>query len=217
MGDTFWDKAWAEGRIGFHQAGVHVDLLAAAPWFLAEGPHRVLVPLCGKTVDLAWLGEQGHEVVGVELTEQGARAFFSERGLVPTEAPRGAYTALRAGRITILRGDIFDLHTAGEAPFTRIWDRAAMIALPPELRAPYQQLIAGVIASGATLLLNVLEYDATRMSGPPFCVPAAEVEAAFAHLPITLLDREDQMDDRWRERGHEWMTRHLYRVGTVGT
>lgn len=216
MAANFWETAWAERRIGFHQPEVNADLVSEAPWFLDDRPHRVLVPLCGKTVDMKWLAARGHEVVGVELTEQGAHEFFADRGLTPTASSVGAFTALRAGAITILRGDIFDLHTADEAPFDRIWDRAAMIALPPDLRPRYQAQMADLVGAGATMLLNVLEYDPTRMTGPPFSVPAAEVEAAFAGLPVTLLARADQMDDRWRERGHSWMTRHLYRVGAAG-
>ena len=216
MAANFWETAWAERRIGFHQPEVNADLVSEAPWFLDDRPHRVLVPLCGKTVDMAWMAARGHEVVGVELTEQGAHEFFADRGLTPTASSVGAFTALRAGAITILRGDIFDLHTADEAPFDRIWDRAAMIALPPDLRPRYQAQMADLVGAGATMLLNVLEYDPTRMTGPPFSVPAAEVEAAFAGLPVTLLARADQMDDRWRERGHSWMTRHLYRVGAAG-
>lgn len=216
MAANFWETAWAERRIGFHQPEVNADLVSEAGWFLDDKPHRVLVPLCGKTVDMAWMAARGHEVVGVELTEQGAHEFFADRGLTPTASSVGAFTALRAGAITILRGDIFDLHTADEAPFDRIWDRAAMIALPPDLRPRYQAQMADLVGAGATMLLNVLEYDPTRMTGPPFSVPAAEVEAAFAGLPVTLLARADQMDDRWRERGHSWMTRHLYRVGAAG-
>ena len=215
MPANFWETAWAERRIGFHQPEVNADLASAAHWFLDDRPLRVFVPLCGKTVDMTWMAAMGHEVVGVELTEQGVAEFFADQGLTPSIASRGRFTAYRAGRITLLRGDVFDLPTAGEAPFDRIWDRAAMVALPPELRPPYQALLSALVTEGATMLLQVLEYDSTRMQGPPFTISPAEVEAAFFRVPIYLLDRADQMDDRWRERGHTWMTRHLYRVGPV--
>lgn len=216
MPANFWETAWAERRIGFHQPEVNEDLRSQAGWFLDGGPHRVLVPLCGKTVDMAWMAAQGHEVVGIELTEQGVNEFFADQGLTPSVTTAGRFTAYRAGRVTILRGDVFDLATAGEAPFDRIWDRAAMVALPPDLRTRYQAMIGALVADGAVMLLNVLEYDPARMQGPPFCVSAEEAEGAFVHLPVHLLDRADQMDDRWRERGHTWMTRHLYRVGPAG-
>jgi thiopurine S-methyltransferase len=212
MSREFWDQAWSAGRIGFHQPAVNPDLERAAPWFLDDAPHRVLVPLCGKTVDMHWLAARGHEVVGVEITAQGVEAFFAEAGLAPEVRPLGPHTAWRAGRITVLQGDIFDLAGAELLPFDRIWDRAAMIALPPELRPAYQRLLAARIEAGATLLLNVLEYDTGRMNGPPFSVAAAEVEMAFIRQHVRLLDQEDQLDDRWRERGHDWITRHLFRV-----
>ena len=39
---------------------------------------RVLFPLCGASVDLAWLYRQGHTVVGVEGTWKAVEKLFSD-------------------------------------------------------------------------------------------------------------------------------------------
>ncbi len=41
----------------------------------------ILVPLCGKSLDLHWLYQHGHSVVGVELSGLAAKQFFEENGI----------------------------------------------------------------------------------------------------------------------------------------
>ena len=71
MEPDFWLERWSEGRIGFHLPRVnphlerHHDVLSPRC--------RVLVPLAGKTLDLWWLREQGHEVTAVELLGDATR------------------------------------------------------------------------------------------------------------------------------------------------
>ena len=53
--------------------------------FMSEGKERdglsVFVPLCGKTLDMVWLCQQGHTVVGCELSEIAALDFFKENSI----------------------------------------------------------------------------------------------------------------------------------------
>ena len=82
MDPAFWNSRWAKGKIGFHEGAPnsylvkHHDKLATCP--------RLLVPLCGKAVDLAYLAALGHEVVGVELVEDAVKAFFAEHAQTQT-------------------------------------------------------------------------------------------------------------------------------------
>ena len=65
MDADFWQQRWREGRTGFHQD--RPTPLLAQYWDaigVAAGA-RVLVPLCGKSLDLAWLAARGHRVLGV--------------------------------------------------------------------------------------------------------------------------------------------------------
>src|SRR5688572_17571248 len=101
-----WLARWREGRIGFHEGKPNAQLEHQVAHL---GERRtVLVPLCGKAEDLAYLAARGHTVVGVELAEDAVRQFFVEHGLTPAVSSRGPFTAYTAGAITLLAGDIFD-------------------------------------------------------------------------------------------------------------
>ena len=73
MHAEFWQARWARSEIGFHLPEVNPYLQQYWPALgLPEGA-RVLVPLCGKSLDLVWLVEQGHAVIGVELAERAVQ------------------------------------------------------------------------------------------------------------------------------------------------
>ena len=57
MEPHYWHARWREGRIGFHRLNSDPQLLAHHA-VLSESI-CVLVPLCGKTVDLDWLVADG--------------------------------------------------------------------------------------------------------------------------------------------------------------
>ena len=83
MKPEYWLERWQEGRIGFHRADANPALLLHHQHVFGQ-TLRVLVPLCGKSLDLEWLVVHGHEVVGIELSELAAQAFFAERGFTPS-------------------------------------------------------------------------------------------------------------------------------------
>src|SRR5699024_2930193 len=105
MNQDFWLQKWERNEIGFHEA--EGNRLLPRGWPAAEVPAGagVLVPLCGKSVDMLWLASRGYRVVGVELSEQAVRAFFAEHGLQPQVAPAGPFQRWRADGIEILQGD----------------------------------------------------------------------------------------------------------------
>lgn len=209
-----WHEAWQAGRTRFHRGDVHGDLVRYQELLLAGGPHRILVPLCGKSVDMAWLAKQGHEVVGVELVPKAVEEFFSEQQLESAIEVREGYTLYRSGKITIACGDMLKLGTDALGPITRIWDRAALVALPLDVRGPYTAHLRALIASDAKLLLNVFEYDQSKMSGPPFSLSDKEVREHFAGCQIQLLDERDGLDafPRFRELGNTYWTVRNYLV-----
>lgn len=207
MDRSFWLEKWNNGQIGFHLGEVHPDLVAQAPEFLSDGPHRVLVPLCGKSIDLHWLAEAGHQVTGVELSDTAARAFHDEHDRTATRRAAGPFTEWSSSNLRFLVGDIMQL----EGSFDRVWDRAAMVALPPDLRAVYVETVRRV-ASGGELLLVTFDYDTSVMSGPPFAIPADEVRAA--HPEAELVMSRDIIEDMqpFRQRGHHTWLKQVWRV-----
>lgn len=192
MQPQFWLERWQHGQIGFHQT--EVNALLAQHWQAFKLPHgsEVLVPLAGKSLDMLWLASQGHRVTGVELSDEACAAFFAENGLEPVVDTVGAFRRRRAGPITLLAGDIFDLPDSAFDPVAAVYDRAALIALPLPLRRRYAEHFYGRLLADCRTLLITLEYPDEQMAGPPFSVPADEVHALLGNQwRIDLVERRD--------------------------
>jgi thiopurine S-methyltransferase len=197
----FWRERWAAQQIGFHLD--HPNPLLVKHARLFPNGARVLVPLCGKAVDMRWLAERGHGVIGVELSELAVRAFFEEQQLEAEQAQVGPFQRFAAHNIEILCGDFFALEPALLGAIGGVYDRAALIALPEAMRARYAAHVLELLPADAPELLITLEYAATP-SGPPFSVSEAEVNALYApHAEVRLLERNDvlSVEPRFRARG----------------
>lgn len=195
MDPDFWLERWRDGRTHFHQDRVAPLLQKFWPSLDLPGGSRVLVPLCGKSLDMIWLAQQGLRVLGVELSPLAVGQFYAENGLQPLvrETPAGRHYA--AGRIEILCGDIFDLDAATLADCVGVYDRAALVALPREMRARYVPHVYGQLGRGWRGLLITLDYPQPEMDGPPFSVDDAEVQALYAsHARAELAYRRDILD-----------------------
>jgi len=175
MDADFWIGRWREGRIGFHE-GKPNDQLVKFAARLGER-RRVLVPLCGKAVDLAYLAGLGHEVIGVELVEDAVKQFFE--GTTPEVIEHGAHRSYAHGGVTIFAGDFFATTPALLGPLDALYDRAALIALPPTMRPTYVDHVRDLVAAGSPGVVITLEYDQALMEGPPHSVPTAEIRGYY--------------------------------------
>jgi thiopurine S-methyltransferase len=187
MDPACWRARWQDRQIGFHE-GVPNAFLAKHADRL-EGCRRILVPLCGKTEDLAFLASRGHEVVGIELVESAVREFFAEHHITPEVSQRAGFATYTAGSITVLAGDLFSASPALVGEIDGIYDRAAMIALPHDARARYVEHLRAIAPGATRMLLVTVEYPQELMAGPPFSVDEAEVSARYRNAPIELLDQ----------------------------
>ncbi|MBV4539684.1 thiopurine S-methyltransferase [Pseudomonas vlassakiae] len=213
MEPAFWQKRWADNQIGFHQARVNPFLQKYWPHLQLAPGSRVLVPLCGKSLDLAWLAAQGHRVLGVELSRQAVEAFFREHGLEPRVAQQGAFEVWRSGDVELWCGDFFALRAEDVADCVALYDRAALIALPPEMRAHYMRLLSQALPAGAGLLLT-LDYPQALLAGPPFSVADDEVRRGFAGWQVEALDEQEVIGEspKFLEAGVKSLIERVYRV-----
>lgn len=192
MDHDFWLGRWQNGEIGFHQPKVQPALKAHWPRLTLQHSATVLVPLCGKSVDMTWLAEQGHRVIGSELSERAIDAFFSEQGLKPRSRTESAFVVKSAGSIEVWCGDFFALDAKGLPTIDAVYDRAALVAMPPELQPRYAQKIAELTPPGGQVLLLGLDYNPSEMSGPPFSIPEARVRELFGkHFAVAVVDKRD--------------------------
>ncbi|MGV8842743.1 MAG: thiopurine S-methyltransferase [Pseudomonas sp.] len=216
MSEDFWQARWSQDQIGFHLPQVNPCLLQY--WPVLPAGTRVLVPLCGKSLDLAWLAEQGLRVLGIELTQMAVEAFFSERQLQPEISTHGVFTQYRAGSIELWCGDFFALTAADVADCAALYDRAALIALPPELRERYTAHLTSILPLACQGLLITLDYDQAQMSGPPFAVTDQEVQRLLgAAWQPHLLETRDVLEDnlRFLQRGLSRLDERVYRLARV--
>src|SRR5690606_29941819 len=137
MDAQFWLDRWREGRTNFHQARVAPPLQKYWPALGLAPGSLVLVPLAGKSLDMLWLARQGLRVLGVELSPRAVEQCFAENGLRPQvrDSAQGRHYA--AGDIELICGDIFDLDDATLAACAGVYDRAALVALPADMRGRY--------------------------------------------------------------------------------
>lgn len=210
MQPDFWHDRWQSGVIGFHRTQVNPHLLEFWPG-IAKPPAQVLVPLCGKSLDLLWLSRQGYQVLGVELSELAVQAFFSEAGLQPLRRTQGAFECWQAGNIRILCGDFFALTANDVSGCSLIYDRAALIALPQDMRIGYARRLLQVCPS-ASMLLEVLDYPQQQMQGPPFSVSVQELAMLFQGVEMRLLQEQDilSQEPKLRDRGVNNLVERVY-------
>jgi len=200
----FWLERWEREETGFHQHDINPYLRRYWPELHLEGDRAVFVPLCGKSLDMLWLRDQGHPVVGVELSAIAVQAFFGENGYVPQHQAQGKFDRCEAGGIGILCGDLFDLGSDDLKDVGAVYDRASLIALPPEMRERYVRHLAGILPPATQILLVTVDYPQAEMQGPPFSVSAAEVEALFRdHAEVQMRSQADVLaqNPRFQQRG----------------
>lgn len=192
MEPDFWLQRWQNSEIGFHAAQVQAALRAHWPRLgLAKGA-TVFVPLAGKSLDMAWLADEGFRVVGVELSAIAVDAFFGERGVTPEVSQRGNCVVKSFGAIEIWRGDFFTLDRTAMPKLDALYDRAALVAMPPDLQARYAAKLAELMPAGAPGLLIGLDYDPAEMSGPPFNLSQVRVRALLTPaFDVDVLDARD--------------------------
>lgn len=190
MHPDFWHQRWQQNQIGFHQDTPTPLLQKHWPALGVAAGARVFVPLCGKSLDMAWLAARGHRVLGVELSRLAVEQFFAEHGLQPDIEDSRYGTCFRAGNIEILCGDAFGLDAELLASCSAVFDRAALIALPPALRQRYVGELHARLPTGCRGLLVTLEYPQDERDGPPFSVPEPEVRELYADAwSVDLLER----------------------------
>ena len=182
-----WIGRWRDGRTGWHEADGNAGLKAHWPELQANA--RVLVPLCGKSPDLEWLAARGNTVTGVELSEIAVREFFSERGMEPgiTEAGSLKRYASPDDSIEMYCGDYFKFSAP---PFDAFYDRGALVAMDASVRPWYAEHSNRLLKHGAARLVVTLEYDQSKVSGPPFSVMPDEIERYWDDM-----DRVEEKDD----------------------
>jgi thiopurine S-methyltransferase len=175
----FWHERWEQGQIGFHQQEINGYLTSHWEELGLPDGVPVLVPLCGKSLDMLWLREQGHPVFGIELSRKAVEAFFHENEIEPSVNETDHFIEYSTEKLTLFAGDYFMLTTRDLGQIHAVFDRAALIALPPEMRTVYVRHMASLLPAGAHILLVTMQYPPGTLEGPPFSVDEDEVQSLY--------------------------------------
>lgn len=179
MERDFWLSSWNENQIGFHQGNYNRLLRKYWDSLDLQQGSEVLVPLCGKSKDMLWLAQAGHRVLGNELSELAVESFFSENDMEEANALNSTLGIRQFGAFKIVIGDFFDLSADDANNVAAVYDRASLVALPPDVRKKYASHLRNILTSGCQVLLISLEYEKGSIEPPPFTVLPDEVDELF--------------------------------------
>ena len=204
MHREFWLARWQEHQLGWHRDDVNPLLIAHLSSLELDPDSKLFVPLCGKTLDMGYLAGERYEVLGCELSPIAVSELFDEAGVAYESVPEGRFVRHQGGSVTLLEGDVFDLDSSLLAGVAAVYDRGALIALPPDMRRRYVDLLMNALPQSARTLLLSLEYDQSRVGGPPFSVSEEEVHALYAErYKVTKLFTEttEEVPPRFTDAG----------------
>lgn len=208
-----WLQRWEDDNIGWHHVDFNQHLLNHWHALYLPTGSLVLAPLCGKSRDMFWLGEQGYRIRGVELSRLAVEQFFSEHKLRPSVEVTDHYERWSQGPYELLCGDIFDLRKLDNSDIGAVYDRASLVALNPLQRQQFAKTLIDILPRHAKILLVTMEYPQTEMTGPPYSVLEDEVRSLFgSHFSINLLHTLDLLKDtdRYQQHGVSKMLEKIY-------
>jgi len=199
MEASFWHERWEAGQIGFHNKEInpllvnHIDKLELSPSI--ESGARIFLPLCGKTIDFSYLRNLGYQVVGVELSEIAIIELFQALKLTPNISKVNELTLYQAEGIDVFVGDFFNLNEeilgALIGDIDAVYDRASLVALPLQMRKSYTQHLSKITNTVPQLTVT-LEYDQSKMNGPPFSITEKELTEHYDDVySIDCLERNE--------------------------
>ena len=217
MKPEFWLERWYDQKIGFHQSEYNSRLVQH--WDSSgTGRQNICVPLCGKSLDLRFLAQFG-SVTGVELAEIAIRDFFQEWSCAAERSEVCGLPAMHGNGVTLLEADIFHLPSELHGSFSHVYDRAAMIALPPSMRARYVKVLHDLLKPGGQILLVTIEYPEGELPGPPFSVGLNWLsQHAADYFSIELIESIDtwRADSRLAEEGLSAVNTNVFRFKKLG-
>ncbi len=205
MHASFWHQGWQEQRIGFHQNKINPYLSKYWPKLNITENSRVFVPLCGKSLDLCYFPQQGLKVLGNELSTLAVQDFYTEQQLIASKTVicdensvtvQAQMSLWQSKDIDLLCGDFFALKKKQLTDIKAVYDRAALVALPSEMRRKYVRKMREILPDKISMLLLTLDYNENEQQGPPFSVTQEEVyelyEPCFNIELLELSETEPQ-------------------------
>jgi thiopurine S-methyltransferase len=212
MDEEYWHQKWQERDIGFNQSLPNKLMQRYFSTLQLAPGSRVLVPLCGQSIDMLWLASQGYQVIGVEISSIACSAFFIENKIPVKIKEIDNFTLYSSEKITLFSGDFFKLDNEILGEIDGVYDRAALIALPDNIRKSYARHLTQLMVPDTKMLLITTSYDQNEMQGPPFSVEEREIRALYeTHFEIkTLYRKQFDVPPHLKRKGLLQATENVY-------
>jgi thiopurine S-methyltransferase len=178
MKKEFWLSIWEDNIINFHKEDVNPGLVKYFHNLNLQKEDTILIPLCGKTKDIKFFLSQGYKVIGIELSEIAIDQLFEELKLTPQITQLKDFKLYKYENLEVYIGDIFKVTRKDLGPVNAIYDRAALVALPPQMRNQYTAHLTN-ITNKAQQLIIVVEYNQNDIAGPPFSISSEELKGHY--------------------------------------
>jgi len=191
---SYWLSRWRKNKIGFHMADGYPALEHHLTHIPFPKRRTALAPLCGKSRDLITLTHHFNNVIGVEISEKAIGEFLQENSLSATESSFADFKIFEAGSITLWCGDFMKLPARKLPIIDVIYDKAALVALPPEKRGKHAEKLISLCSEYTFILLHHFIYNQDEMPGPPFSVSKPELNKYFGRWFKTEILEQNKLD-----------------------
>lgn len=183
---------------------VYPPLRKLWPQLSLKSQTRVLVPLCGRSHDMKWLAQQNCQVIGVEVSQKALQKFMNQCGDKFSTNSSHGFMIYKSASIELWQGDFMKIPESKIKPVDAVYDKAAIVALPKNMRTEYADKLLELCDEHTQILLQTFEYKQDEMNGPPFSVDEEEINRLFGHrFGITLLHKRSLFDElsKFQRRG----------------
>jgi len=201
---SYWISRWEKDKTGWHQQQVNPKLRKYWKSLNISPNPTVLVPLCGKSIDLQWLSDQAQKVIGIEVSEKAVREFLEQHAGDYTTQHHGEFVVYQSDAFEIWQGNYFHMKSSFLGPIDAVYDRAALVSMPPAKRVAYAKKLRELIENRAKILLISFDYPQQEMNGPPFSVPFEEIRQHYGpQYEIEVLHKENMIESvrKFNRRG----------------
>ena len=210
-----WTQAWDKGTIGWHKDKVDAILQKYLKQLCGDKESiSILVTLCGKSLDLPWLADQGHSVVGCELAELAGKQLFEENNIPFSVTAIDDFKVFSATdkKLKFYAGDFFKVSASLVGTFDVIWDHNAFGAVSPSDRSCYIELLSSLLLPGGKILLSNWEYDQSKRNIAPYSLNSEQIKEYFgAQFEVKLLERMDYNDSFFTKKfNFDWAYRPIH-------
>ncbi|WP_445664273.1 hypothetical protein [Fodinibius sp. AD559] len=201
---SYWQSRWRKGNTSWHMDTVYPPLPNLWSRLGIKSDAQVLVPLCGKSLDLLWLADHCHSVTGVEISPKALHHVMQQHKESFVQDSSYGFTIYRSDSLVLWEGDFAKLPADQIPPQNLIYDKASIIALPVEKRQPHAEKMIELCNTGTQILIQTFEYNQSEMNGPPFSVDEQELKKLFGHqFKLTCVHEQSKLKElqQFKRRG----------------